>query len=368
MEKNLIWISLISIYFLLLINGLIFWVTILIKRKEVKRDKSYKKMYDVLLPDVIDYLKLQELKPNNLLYDGSELKNDVIINLIKTNAKSTLLTARQAFEDLGYVDGVIEKAEKKLTLKKIKQLGVMGSPKAFPILIQGTSKDDFEVVYQSCYALSLLPMKEQEAEKYVTVLLHTNILRDRMIEMIKNLSLSIDVYWRLLLSQKTELGKVVLLRVLEDRFHKADPIIMEAVADILNDPQSSKEIRIAAVVALAATQNKNYVQLLLDHYRREEAWEVRAAVAKALNKYTEETSGDKSKIHILKEMMYDSSWWVRFNAAEVLARKGLTGIDALVDISLNSDDQQASDLAFYILDANYSVNESLRIFEEGNND
>ncbi|QUH24518.1 HEAT repeat domain-containing protein [Serpentinicella alkaliphila] len=366
MDKNLIWIALISIYLLLLINGLIFWVTILIKRKEVQREKAYKKMYDSLEPDVINYLKLQDLEHNDLLYDGSELKTDVIINLINTNAQSTLITARQAFEDLGYVDGVIEKAEKKLTLNKIKQLGVMGSPKAFPILRKGTVKDDFEVVYQSCYALSLLPMGEQEAEEYITVLQHTNILRDRMIEMIKNLSLSIEVYWRLLLSQKTELGKVVLLRALEDRFHKADPKIMDAVADFLKDPQSSKEIRIASVVALAATQNENYEQILLNHYRREEAWEVRAAVAKVLNKYTEHISRDK--INILKEMMYDSNWWVRFNAAEVLARKGLAGIDALVDISLNSEDKEASDLAFYILDANSAVNESLGIFEEGNND
>ena len=203
------------------------------------------------------------------------------------------------------------------------------------------------------------------AEEYIKMLLGANILRDRMIEMIKNLSLSIEVYWRLLLLQDTEQGKVILIRALEDRFNEVDPVKMKTVADFLSDPKSSKEIRIAAVVALSATHNEIYLHLLMKHYPVEEAWEVRASIAKALNQFSNELS--REKIDILKTMMYDSNWWVRFNAAEALARNGLAGVDALVDISLNSIDEEASDLAFSILDANPIVNRSLQALGEGYN-
>lgn len=365
MDKHVLWISLISIYLLLLINGIVFLVTIDMKIKEARWQKSYQKMYDALEADVIAYLNRREAPSKDLFYNGNELKTNVMMELLKVNGQSSLITKSQAFETLGYVDGVINESKKKLALKQIKQLGVMASPRAFPILMKGTSNEDFETVYQSCYALSLLPMEEQEAKAYVAMLLGTNILRDRMIEMIINLSLSIEVYWRLLLLQNTELGKVVLIRALEDQLSEADPTMLETVIDYVVDPLSSKETRIAAVVALAATKDEKYLHVLLEQYGREEAWEVRAAVAKALNKYTEKTSIDK--IRVLREMMYDSNWWVRFNAAEVLARKGLAGIDALVDISLNSDDQEASNLAFYMLDANPSVNESLQMVGVENN-
>ena len=65
-------------------------------------------------------------------------------------------------------------------------------------------------------------------------------------------------------------------------------------------------------------------------------------------------------IILLKQMLYDSNWWVRFNAAEVLARKGLPGIDALVDISLNDQDEKAADLAYYILNANQTVYQTIQ--------
>jgi len=366
MANHLLWISLICIYLLLLINGTIFLTTINMKRKENKWRKNYKKMYDLLEPNLIAYMNRRKPPLKELFYNGNELRTDVITTLIKTNAYSTSMSESQAFEDLGYVTGVVEEAEKKITLKRIKQLGDMGSPDAFKILLKATSKDDFEIVYQSCYALSLLPMKEKEAEKYVEVLLSTNILRDRMIEMLKNLSLSLEVYWNLLKSRDTELGKVILIRAIEDRFHEANLSMMKVVTGFLKDPQSTKEIRIAAVVAMAASKNEKHLQVLINHYPEEKDWEVRAAVAKALNNYTEEISIDT--IPILKQMMYDSSWWVRFNASEVLARKGEEGINALVDISLNSDDKDASDLAFSILDANPYVNKNLQNLGERNDD
>jgi len=205
-----------------------------------------------------------------------------------------------------------------------------------------------------------------QIKEYIDVLIDSNILRDRMIEMIDNLSLNTEIYFTLLEKEERILGKVVLLRVLEDKLYKGTNVIKDKVASFLIDSENSLEIRIAAVVALAATEEIKYQDLLMDQYTLEKAWEVRAAIAKAMQHFSEEHS--EMQVEVLKKMMYDENYWVRFNAGEVLARKGFLGIDALIDISINSENKEAADLAFYILDAHESVNKSISDIEVKRND
>ena len=116
-----------------------------------------------------------------------------------------------------------------------------------------------------------------------------------------------------------------------------------------------KEVRISAVLTLANSQNMKYLPMLAEIYESEKEWEVRAAIAKSLVSFP-----PKRIIEILKKMIYDEQWWVRFNAVEVLARTGSEGIDLLIDLSLDESNEKVSNLAYYILNSNKNVYETIQ--------
>lgn len=358
MDRYVMWMALMFIYLLLLVNGILVLATVDLKLSDRRKQKKINQWHETLLPEVQEYLQKDAIKNSVIIYDGNDLKTKVMLDLLQNTIQLDAEKMRQVCEELGYVDGVLKKAKRRLNLHWIKQLGFMRSPKAFDLLMKGTEKADFEMAYQCYYAISLLPLTEERASAYVARLIKSGIMRDRMIEMLNNLTFEAEVYWRLLKLQETELGIVTLLRVLENRLESAEGPIEKGILRYLQDDESSKEIRVASVVALASLEEEAVLKPMYERYRNEEAWEVRAAIAKAMNRFTVEDSLEQ--ILLLKEMLYDSNWWVRFNAAEVLARKGLPGIDALVDISLNEDDPEAADLAYYILNANQSVSHTIQ--------
>jgi hypothetical protein len=93
----------------------------------------------------------------------------------------------------------------------------MDSPKAFHLLLKGAKEKDFEISYQACYAISLLKLGEEQIKEYIKILFQKDFLRDRKIEMVRNLNLNIDLLFSLIQSQDTETEKVILIRALEGR-------------------------------------------------------------------------------------------------------------------------------------------------------
>lgn len=366
MENNLIWITLTVIYLLLIVNVFIFNATIYLKLKKMFFEYRYKKKEEQLNPIMNNYLKGDVKNKKVLEYDGKDLKTRIVINIVQENYKLEKVKVAKIFDSLGYVDGLIKESNDKLSLALIHQLSEMSSTKVYPILMKGTENDNYEIRYQSFYALSFLPLNFTQIKDYIDALINSNILRDRKIEMINNLSLTPEIYFTLLQNEERSLGKVVLLRVLEDKLNKGTEVMKNKVTNYLTNSEFSLEIRIAAVVALAATKEIKYQDILMNQYTTEKAWEVRAAIAKAMHEFTDEHS--EKQIELLKKMMYDENYWVRFNAGEVLARKGFVGIDALIDISINSENKEAADLAFYILDAHESVNKSINEIEVEKNE
>ncbi|WP_343184240.1 HEAT repeat domain-containing protein [Anoxynatronum sibiricum] len=353
------WVTLIVIYLLVLVNGLLVLTTVELKLSDRRRYKKYQQMYQRMLPQLQAYVNNQVQDTKTIMYDGDEMKTQVMLELLQGSVKLDPIQMRQVCEALGYVEGVLRKTkDHALEMKHVKQLGVMRSPKAFEVLMSQIQSEDFEMMYQSCYAISLLPLEDTQVKGYVEKLLAADIMRDRTIEMLNNLSLETSVYWRFLEKAETELERVIFMRVLENRLDAADDEIIHRILAAMEDEACSKEVRIASVVAIGSSKASYVLPRLLERYLKEEAWEVRAAIAKAMHHFSVDESN--KLIGLLKQMLYDSSWWVRFNAAEVLARKGLVGIDALVDISLNNQDQHAADLAYYILDANQSVYQTIQ--------
>lgn len=357
MENNLIWISLILIYSLLVINGSIFFITLLLEINKIIYKYRYRRNKDRLEPMLKKYINGEAQYEKHLIYNNNSLKTQIMITLIKKHLNKNDRRQKELFQSLGYVDGLIRKAEKNLTLELIHQLTELNSPKFFSLLLKGANKKEFEIVYQSCYALSLLSMNHKQIREYIKTLIKSDILRDRMIEMINNLSLTVEEYSVLLEAEDTVVGKVVFLRVLENKLNSKNENVQMKLVDYLIDANYSIEIRIATVVALASSGKGKIQEILMNQYEAEDAWEVRAAIAKAMHHFT----NDKitKQIDVLKKMMFDQNYWVRFNAGGVLASKGYTGIDALIDISINEENLEAADLAFYILDANEFINQNI---------
>ncbi len=63
-------------------------------------------------------------------------------------------------------------------------------------------------------------------------------------------------------------------------------------------------------------------------------------------------TGDESALPLLKDMLSDRQWWVRFHAAEALRNSGNTGFEILKQLAAAAGEDRASAISRYILDIN----------------
>lgn len=320
--------------------------------KDKIKESRHTRVYNQLKPSVLGYIE-----------DGSQLINlqdkltntyifRIVLEIMLEYAKENDIEMIDKFEELGCVEYLIRKAQRGVNLDIIRTFGIIKSPKMYGILFSWTDTDDFEEKYMSFYALSLLRIDRKSISNIIDKLIPSDVTRDRKIEIINNFNLSIDEYLAQLSSEKTEQGKVVFLRVIQSRKEITDEIFSDQIVNCL---YMGKEVRISAVLTLASSQNIKYLPLLAEIYESEKEWEVRAAIAKSLVSFPPERI-----IEILKKMIYDEQWWVRFNAVEVLARIGSEGIDLLIDLSLDESNEKVSNLAYYILNSNKNVYETIQ--------
>lgn len=335
------------IYVLLVIDISIFAITLYIKLSDDYHSRRYERMYKKLMPlignctDIVDTAtKISALKT----IWNSEIIFEVLTNFSIEQKKP----CSAVFEALGYTDEILKRAKKELTPKDVKWFGLIQIEEAIPILFEGTKSKDFELSFHCYQSLAKIPMDLENRLHYLKLLFQSKNLRDRMIEMLLEMKLSTEEYLDLLEHQITELSKTVILRVLAS---KITPDTEIALTDrILPFLEDTKEVKIGSVVAIAKAENNLYFERFQTLYYIEEHWEVRAAIAKAMNSFSHE-----NEILLLKQMTKDSNWWVRFNASEVLSRKGRDGVNALIDISLDYQNEESSKLAFSFLDTNKDV-------------
>lgn len=245
----MLWITLMIIYVLLFFNFSIFLATVFVKIKQIKREKELEETLQELEKDVKNFLAGEGVLTRKLRYDGNEIKTKAMLQLLAREGFDK--GEENPFEKLGYVDGLIKKGERKLTFELIKQLGAMGSPKAFPLLLEGAKKENFEMSYQACYAISLLKIGEEEVKEYIKILIEKDFLRDRKIEMVRNLNINIDLLFSLIQSQGTEKGKVILIRALEGRGGELTPKFKEYLLKLLEREDMTKEIKISIIICFS---------------------------------------------------------------------------------------------------------------------
>lgn len=351
-SNNIISFVILNVYMLIAINTVVIVAivtSIIIDKIKLWR---YNKVYNNIKTDVYRYINnaeyIDELKikiKNNYIYR-------VVLDIMIEYVTETGLNISDNFEKLGYIDYLIKKGEKELNFDIVKKLGLIKSPKAYDILMIGTESEDFELKYMSYYALSLIKVEYEKVEKVINNLIESRIIRDRQIEIVDNYNLPAEQYLKLLDTQENELGKIILLRALQDKEDMKNKIYSDRIVQYLNE---GKEIRLSTVLTLGKSANEEYLPLLMNLYDKESAWEVRAAIAKSLINFSPE-----SIIEYLKKIIYDDEWWVRFNAVEVIARLGTSGIDTLIDLSLDISNEKVSNLAYYILNSNKDVNNVVR--------
>lgn len=339
------------IYVLLIVDASIMLITIYIKLSYFKHQRKYNLVSEKLLPilnsgdemnDIIEQIKdIQTYKNKKLIF---ECLTDFSIIYNKS--------FREVFASLGYTDTLLKQSEKKLTPENVKWFGLMNIPESIPILLEGTKNKDFELSFHCYQSLAKIDMSKEARLYFLERLFNSNNLRDRMIEMILDMKLSTKEYLELLEHQETELAKTVMLRVLALKIDSYTP--QELVDKLLPYLEDTKEVKIGSITAIANSKNSVYFEPLKTLYFKETFWEVRSAIAKAMHSFSHE-----DEIMLLKQMTKDENWWVRFNASEVLSRKGKEGVNALIDISLDTEDEEASKLAFSFLDTNKNIHDTV---------
>ncbi|MDJ0761930.1 MAG: HEAT repeat domain-containing protein [Myxococcota bacterium] len=143
--------------------------------------------------------------------------------------------------------------------------------------------------------------------------------------------------------------------------HRFIAMALEMLA-LTGDIESSREIRAALTSENIEVRIAGYKSAMLLHIPLlvtdltqglgDDEWPVRAQAALAAGK-----TGDPAIVKKLGECLSDRSWWVRNNAATALHQLGMTGLNELEHIRLNSQDAFARDMATRILstDPAYSL-------------
>jgi len=186
-------------------------------------------------------------------------------------------------------------------------------------------------------------------------LIRSNILRDRSIEILRQFDLGFDELLELLEKEELVKGKVIYIKAMMNK----DDIKREAYSDRLEKfLEGHREVRIAAIQALSNSQNEKYVGALTKIYDTADSWQVRVAVAKGLSNFKFTCVKD-----VLLKMTKDSEWWVRYNAIKSIVAMGDDGLFSLIDLSLDASDDRISDLAYYFLNANQDVYNTVKNIE-----
>ncbi|MBC3889371.1 hypothetical protein GH810_13735 [Acetobacterium paludosum] len=344
-----------NIYILIIVNViLLISVYYQIIKDKIKK-KRYEKKSIYLKPMIIAFLNDE----NHEVQVKRELKNNylkmIAIDIMVEYAEANHVNLSTQFVSLNLVDLVIKKLRKKLNIIYLKKLALMGSEQAYDILMDFAQSEDLDISYMSYFGLARINAQKDKKIAAIQQLVRSDIFRDRIIEILRQFDLAFEEWLELLEKEESVKGKIIFIKVIMIK----DDILREDYSDhlekFLND---QREVKIAAIEALGNSRNAKYIDVLRRIYENEENWQVRVAVAKGLSSFKFESVKD-----VLLKMTKDSEWWVRYNAIKSIVAMGEDGLFSLIDLSLESSDEKISDLAYYFLNANHDVYNTVKNIE-----
>lgn len=248
---------------------------------------------------------------------------------------------------------LIERLKLRQNLKYLRKLALMKGSESYPTFFKYAISPDIDVQYICFFGLSLLQKIEKEKKyKVAKEVIKSELFIDRIIEILSNMDLTIEDWLLLLESEESEHGIIIYLKIIADLEEIKNLNYSNKILNYLNE---EKEVRIAAITALCNSKNEIYIEKLYELYQNDEVWEVRAAIARGMANFVVYAIKDK-----LLEMLKDSMWWVRFNAARAISLMGEEGLYTLIDLSVDNTDEQVAALAYYFLNANNDIHETIR--------
>lgn len=344
-----------TIYILVIVNIFLLIAIYFEIIKDKLKISRYNKAALYLTPMITEYLNDEKKKrPVELALKNNYFKM-VAIDIMENYAEANQLNLKTQYASLNLVDFIIKKLKKRLNIVYLKKLALMGSEKAYDILMDFAQSEDLDVSYMSFFGLSRLDVQKDKKITAIHQLIRSDIFRDRIIEILRQFDLEFEDWLDLLEKEESIKGKVIFIKAIMIKAEIKREDYSDRVEKFLNQ---HNEVKIAAIQALSNSQNEKYVAELTNIYENEENWQVRVAVAKGLSSYKFDCVKD-----VLLKMTKDSEWWVRYNAIKSIVSMGEDGLFSLIDLSLESNDKNTSDLAYYFLNANHDVYNTVKNIE-----
>lgn len=355
----------INIYFLVVVDiALLLAIYYEIAKDKVKEYK-YGKAMNLLKPTVLAYIENEDkllkadaplevetlLEVDTLLEVEKLLKNnflkDVVIDIMVDYCEEKNVDLSEKFMLLKLDDILIKKIKRNPSIVYVKKLSFMRVETAYNTLIELTKSEDLDVRYISFFGLSLIKLPSDKAEIAIKKLVTSNIISDRIIEILSRYDLEFEEWLDTLEKEETIEGKVIFIKNIMVKKEFANEGNSDRLLKLLKD---ESEVKIAAIIALCSSKNEKYIDELIKIYENEENWQVRVAIARGFSNFKIE----KVKDTLLK-MTKDKEWWVRYNAVKSIVAMGEEGLYTLIDLSLEKEDKKVSDLAYYFLNSNKHV-------------
>ncbi|MEA4827018.1 MAG: HEAT repeat domain-containing protein [Clostridium sp.] len=336
-----------NIYFLIVVDiflllGIYFEI---IKNKV--RTKHYEKAYEKLKSKILDYIKNEDkiLEIQQLL--NKDFNKNVAIDIMVNYSQENDVDISEKFIKLNLDRFIIDKIREKAKIDYIKKLSFMRVETAYDTLLKLSSSEDLDISYISFFGLSMINNEKWKKEIVIKKLIYSNILSDRIIEILNRFQLSFEHWLELLEKEESTNGKVIFIKTITPKEEMKKVENSDRLLKFLDD---QVEVKISTILALCNSKNDKYVDKLKDIYESEENWQVRVIIAKGFRNF----KFDKVKDVLLK-MTKDKEWWVRYNALKSIVAMGEEGVFTLIDLSLEKEDKNISDLAYYFLNSNREV-------------
>lgn len=337
----------INIYFLIIINIILLLAIYFVIIKDKVKTKKYEKALKNLKPKVLAYIENEyKLSKLNKALEKDFAKN-VAIDIMVDYSEKNNLDIREKFIMLKLDIFLLKKIQNKSNIIYVRKLAFMRIENAYDTLLKMTLSEDLDIKYISFFGLSIMNITLDKKKIVIERLISSDILSDRIIEILDKFNLSFEQWLKLLEEEETIQGKVIFIR---NMISKEEIRIEENCDRLLKFLNEGNEIKIATVLALSSSKNEKYIKNLIQLYEIEENWPVSVSIAKGLGNFKFENVKE-----ILLKMTKDKEWWVRFNAIKSIVSMGEEGLFTLIDLSLESEDKNISDLAYYFLNSNKDV-------------
>ena len=344
-----------NIYFLIIIDVFLFLGIYFEIVKGNIKTKRYEKAMSNLKPKILAYIenedKLLEVQPVLKRNLDKNIAIDILVNYSEQNH----VDISEKFIRLNLDTFVINKINRSPRIVYLKKLSFMRTETAYDTLLRMSSSEDLDISYISFFGLSLMNLKKEKKEITIKKLIASDILSDRIIEILNRFQLSFEEWLEILDKEESNEGKVIFIKNITPKEEIKEVQNSDRLLKFLND---QVEVKIATILALCNSKNDKYIDQLKDIYEGEENWQVRVAIAKGFSSFKFEKVKDN-----LLTMTKDKEWWVRYNAVKSIVAMGEEGLFTLIDLSLEKEDNNIANLAYYFLNSNKDVYDIVKNIE-----